>query len=63
MESKIYFRENWLIFWDFRVAEKFFMDFRSKTKYFQGPEDFFQRFGEINAFLREQGGTDPLGAS
>ena len=61
MERKIRFRENWLIFLGILgEAELILRIWGAKEKYFQGAEDFFQGFGEINAF-RDQGGTVPPG--
>ena len=65
MERKINFRENLLIFlgiWG--AAELLLWIWGAEEKYFQGAEDFFQGFWEINAlFSGIKGAQTPLGAS
>ena len=62
---KDFYRENWLIFLgNWGEATLVLRIWGAKENYFQGAEDFFQGYGEINAlFLGIKGAQTPLAAS
>ena len=64
MERTLHFRENGLIFWGIRgEAELILRIWGAKEKYFQGAEVLSGIWGDKCIICRNQGSTDPPGAS